>query len=118
MRSGDSKQLTIGWIVANAVGRHRQFPEFGGTGVGRRQGDARDPLPPPFMSENPFEKRVSRSRLSPGVQVVAIFSDELPSLILDYTPWTEGLSPRVRNMFPNAVNRTWNAHTWWVTDGK
>ena len=28
------------------------------------------------------------------------------------------LNKRVKNYFPNAVNVRWNAHTFWVTDGK
>ena len=44
--------------------------------------------------------------------------DDLPSLPIADTQSLAGLNKRVHNFFPNATNIRWNAHTWWVADGK
>jgi hypothetical protein len=44
--------------------------------------------------------------------------DDLPSLILDFPQSTAAVNKRVHNLNPNAINIRWNAHTWWVSDGK
>jgi peptide/nickel transport system substrate-binding protein len=47
-----------------------------------------------------------------------IVTDEVPAVVLDFPQTTVALNKRVKNMFPGAINRTWNAHTWFVTDGR
>ncbi len=47
-----------------------------------------------------------------------IVMDEVPAVVLDFPQTTVAVNKRVKNMFPNAISRTWNAHTWFVTDGR
>ncbi len=44
--------------------------------------------------------------------------DELPSLIIDFPEALTAVNKRVHNLKPNAINTRWNAHTWWVDDGR
>jgi peptide/nickel transport system substrate-binding protein len=52
------------------------------------------------------------------VQMQNILMDDLPSFILDFPQTTAAVNKRVHNLFPNAINIRWNAHLWWVADGK
>ncbi|HET8631409.1 MAG TPA: ABC transporter substrate-binding protein, partial [Thermomicrobiales bacterium] len=52
------------------------------------------------------------------IQMENILWDDLPSLPIADTQALAGLNKRVHNFFPNATNIRWNAHTWWVADGK
>ncbi|HET8626794.1 MAG TPA: ABC transporter substrate-binding protein, partial [Thermomicrobiales bacterium] len=52
------------------------------------------------------------------IQMQNIIADELPNFILFFTQATAAVDKRVHNLLPNAINIRWNAHTWWVADGK
>ena len=52
------------------------------------------------------------------VDMQNILMDELPNVVLFFTQGLAALNKRVKNFFPNATNVRWNAHTFWVTDGK
>jgi peptide/nickel transport system substrate-binding protein len=52
------------------------------------------------------------------VDMQNVIMDELPNLIIDFPQGLQGVNKRVHNLKPNAVNTRWNAHTWWVDDGK
>jgi peptide/nickel transport system substrate-binding protein len=52
------------------------------------------------------------------VQMQNILMEDMPALVMDFPKTTNALNKRVHNMFPNAINLRWNAHTWWVADGK
>jgi peptide/nickel transport system substrate-binding protein len=52
------------------------------------------------------------------VQMQNILLDELPNFILFFPQSLAAVNKRVHNLFPNAINIRWNAHTWWVADGK
>ncbi len=52
------------------------------------------------------------------IQMQNILSDEVPSVILYFSQGLVGVSKRAHNFKPNAVSTYWNAHTWWVEDGK
>jgi len=43
---------------------------------------------------------------------------DAPALISDFPKGIVGLTKRVKNRIPNAVSTTFNAHQWYVTDGK
>ena len=43
-----------------------------------------------------------------------ILQDELPSPVLDFPKAIAGVNKRVHNLWPNAVDTTFNAHQWWV----
>jgi len=43
---------------------------------------------------------------------------DAPALISDFPKGIIGLTKRVKNRIPNAVSTTFNAHQWYVTDGK
>jgi peptide/nickel transport system substrate-binding protein len=47
-----------------------------------------------------------------------IIMDEVPAVILNFPQSTVAVNKRVKNMTPNAISLRWNAHTWWVTDGR
>ncbi len=47
-----------------------------------------------------------------------ILGEDLPSHVLLFAQATAAVNKRVCNLFPNAINVWWNAHTHWVTDGK
>jgi peptide/nickel transport system substrate-binding protein len=47
-----------------------------------------------------------------------IIMDEIPNGILDFPQSTVAVNKRCKNFFPNAINLRWNAHNWWVEDGK
>lgn len=47
-----------------------------------------------------------------------ILMDEAPSVFLDFPHSGLALNGRVQNLIPNAVNLRWNAHLWWVEDGR
>jgi len=52
------------------------------------------------------------------VDMQNILVDELPNFVLFFTQGLAALNKRVKNFYPNASNIRWNAHTFWVTDGK
>ena len=47
-----------------------------------------------------------------------IVADEVPVAILDFPQSAIAVNKRIKNLFPNAINPRWNAHTWFVTDGR
>ncbi|HEX5164077.1 MAG TPA: ABC transporter substrate-binding protein, partial [Thermomicrobiales bacterium] len=40
--------------------------------------------------------------------------EDLPAAILSFPQAIDGYSPRVHNLYPNAINARFNAETWWV----
>ena len=44
--------------------------------------------------------------------------DDAPSIILVFPQSIAAVNKRLHNCKPNAVNIRWNAHQWWVEDGK
>ncbi|MDP9372463.1 MAG: ABC transporter substrate-binding protein [Chloroflexota bacterium] len=52
------------------------------------------------------------------IEMQNIVMDELPSLIIDFPEALTAVNKRVHNLKPNAINTRWNAHTWWVDDGR
>ena len=52
------------------------------------------------------------------VEMQNIIVDELPVALLDFPQALAAVNKRVHNLKPNAINTRWNAHTWWVEDGK
>ena len=51
-------------------------------------------------------------------QMENLLMDDLPSMILDFPKATSAVNKRVHNLTPNAINVYWDAHLWWVDDGK
>ncbi|HLI52446.1 MAG TPA: ABC transporter substrate-binding protein, partial [Thermomicrobiaceae bacterium] len=47
-------------------------------------------------------------------QMENILMDDLPSVILDFPNRTWAVNKRVHNLYPNAVNFTFDSHKWWV----
>ena len=52
------------------------------------------------------------------IEAQNILMEDLPQVFLDYPQATVAVNKRVKNLIPNAINLRWNAHTWWVTDGR
>lgn len=51
-------------------------------------------------------------------RVQEILLDELPAIILDYPQTAWAVAKRARNVIPNPSSLAYNAHQWWVVDGK
>jgi peptide/nickel transport system substrate-binding protein len=51
-------------------------------------------------------------------RVQEILLDELPAIILDYPQTAWAVAKRARNVIPNPASLAYNAHQWWVVDGK
>jgi peptide/nickel transport system substrate-binding protein len=60
--------------------------------------------------------RERRRQLYLAVQNVVLA--EVPVFVTDFPKAVIGMSRRVKNRIPNAVTTTFNAHQWYVTDGK
>ena len=52
------------------------------------------------------------------VDMQNILMDEMPTLVFDFPQGIAGVNTRVHNLLPNAINFHWNAHTFWVDDGR
>jgi ABC-type transport system substrate-binding protein len=42
--------------------------------------------------------------------------EDLPAAILGFPQAIDGYSPKVHNLYPNAVNARFNAETWWIEE--
>jgi len=47
-------------------------------------------------------------------QMENILMDDLPMVVLDFPKTVAAVNKRVHNLFPNAVNTSFNAYQWWV----
>ncbi|MCC6629051.1 MAG: hypothetical protein IT340_16810 [Chloroflexi bacterium] len=52
------------------------------------------------------------------VKIQQMLLDDLPALVIDYPLMAYGVTRRTRNVIPNPSGLGYNAHQWWVVDGK
>lgn len=52
------------------------------------------------------------------VEMQNVLMEDLGTHTLFFPQTPSAFNKRVRNYFPNANNNFWNAHTWWVSDGR
>ncbi len=52
------------------------------------------------------------------IEMQNLVVDELPAMILHFGQSSAVVNRRVHNLKPNAINHHWNAHLWWVEDGR
>ncbi|HEX5503248.1 MAG TPA: ABC transporter substrate-binding protein, partial [Thermomicrobiales bacterium] len=87
------------------------------TGAGLNRNPYANPLVDTLLDQGLAELDQAK-RKQIYIAMSSLVWDDLPSLALHDTQSLAAVSKRVHNLFPNATNVRWNAHTWWVADGK
>ncbi len=52
------------------------------------------------------------------VDVQNLIVSDMPGFVSHFLKGVGAINKRVKNLVPNAVNTNFNAHQWYVTDGK